>query len=91
MSIFSSAQYVTLQNYFWHPRLVIYFFPTPPIKLKLGLQIGGRPLIAAHLDQSNYLANQQQMLGFVVLFTSLSKLCKKHWVKTILQSQTSMF
>ncbi len=30
------AQYVTLQKYFWHPRLVNYFFsPIPPIKLKL--------------------------------------------------------
>jgi hypothetical protein len=34
--------------------LVIYFFPTPPIKLKLGLQI------ATHMYQSNYLANQKQ-------------------------------
>jgi hypothetical protein len=40
--------------------LVIYCFPTPPRKLKLGLQIGGRLLIAIHLDQSNYLANQKQ-------------------------------
>jgi hypothetical protein len=36
------------------------------MKLKLGLHIGGRLLIATHLDQSNYLANQQQVLGFVV-------------------------
>jgi hypothetical protein len=36
------------------------FFPTPPIKLKLGFQIGGRLLIATHLDQSNYLANDRQ-------------------------------
>jgi hypothetical protein len=36
------------------------FFPTPPIKLKLGLQVNGRLLIATHLDQSNYLANQKQ-------------------------------
>jgi hypothetical protein len=28
-------------EYFSHPSLVIYFFPTPPIKLKLGLQTGG--------------------------------------------------
>jgi hypothetical protein len=27
---------------FSHPSLIIYFIPTPPIKLKLGLQIGGR-------------------------------------------------
>jgi hypothetical protein len=38
------------------------FFPTPPIKLELELQIGGRRrlLIANHLDQSNYLPNQKQ-------------------------------
>ncbi len=40
--------------------LVTYFFPTTPIKLKLGLQICGRLLIATHLDQSNYLDNQKQ-------------------------------
>jgi hypothetical protein len=51
---------VTLQKSFSHPSLVIYLFPTPPIKLKL--KIGGRLLIATHLDQSYYLANQQQKL-----------------------------
>jgi hypothetical protein len=30
------SQYVTLPNYLAHPSLVIYFFPTPCIKLKLG-------------------------------------------------------
>jgi hypothetical protein len=55
----SSSQYVTRQKYFSHPSLVIYCLPTPHIKLKLQLQIGGRLLIATHLDQSNYLANQQ--------------------------------
>jgi hypothetical protein len=40
--------------------LVTYCFPTLPIKLKLGLQIGGRLLMATHLDQWNYLANQKQ-------------------------------
>jgi hypothetical protein len=54
----------------------LLFFPTPCIKLKLGLQIGGRLLIATHLDQSNYLTNQQQVLVLAVPFTSLSKLCK---------------
>jgi hypothetical protein len=34
-SISSSAQYVTLQKCFSHPSSVIYFFGTPPIKLKL--------------------------------------------------------
>jgi hypothetical protein len=49
-SISSSAQYVTmeflfafiiLQKYVSHPSLDIYFLPTPPIKPKLLLQIGG--------------------------------------------------
>ncbi len=34
-----------LQIFLSHPSLVIYFFPTPSIKLKLGQQIGGRLLI----------------------------------------------
>ncbi len=37
-----------------------------PLKVKLGLQIGQKQLIATHLDQSNYLANQQHLLGFVL-------------------------
>ncbi len=70
--LYSDAQYVTLQKYFSHPSLVIYFFPIPPIKLKLGLQIGGKLLVATQLDQSNYVGNQQQVLGFAVTFASLS-------------------
>jgi hypothetical protein len=58
-NISSGAQYVTLQKYFSHPGLVIYFFATPPIKLKLGRQIGGGLLIANHLDQSLWWANQK--------------------------------
>jgi hypothetical protein len=37
----NGAQYVTLQKYFLSPSLIIYFFATPPMKLKLRLQIGG--------------------------------------------------
>jgi hypothetical protein len=40
-TISSGAQYTTLQKYFSHPSLVIYFFATPPIKLKLDQQING--------------------------------------------------
>jgi hypothetical protein len=57
----SGAQYVTMQKCFSHPSLIIYFFLTPPIKIKLGVQIGGRLLIETHLDQSNTLANKQQV------------------------------
>ncbi len=41
LSIYSSSQYMTLQNYYSHPLLVIYFLPTPPSKLKLRLQMVG--------------------------------------------------
>jgi hypothetical protein len=76
-SISSGAQYVTLQKYLSYLSLVIYSFPTPPIKPELGLQIGGRLLMAIQLDQSNYLAyQQQQVLGIAVSFTSISILCK---------------
>jgi hypothetical protein len=52
---------VTLPKYFSHPSLVIYFFATPPIKVKTGPQIcGGYLLIANHLDQSLCLTNQKQ-------------------------------
>jgi hypothetical protein len=33
---------------------------------------GERIQVATHLDQSNHIANEQQMLGFVVHFASLS-------------------
>ncbi len=72
----TAAQCMTLEKYLLHPRLVIYFSPTPLIKLKLGLQTGGRLLIATPLDQSNYLANQQQVLVSAVPFPRISTLWK---------------
>jgi hypothetical protein len=58
--ISSGAQFVTLKIYFWHPSFgCLQIFPKIPIKLTL--KMGGRVLIATHLDQSNYLANQQQV------------------------------
>jgi hypothetical protein len=60
VSISTNAQYVTRQKYFSHPSLGYNFFPTLPIKLKLGLKVAGTLQIATHLDQSNYLANQKQ-------------------------------
>jgi hypothetical protein len=59
-----------------HPNLVIYLFPTPPIKQKLGLQIDVRRKIATYLDQSNYVTNQEQVLGFAVQ-SSASSNCAK--------------
>jgi len=58
-SISSGAQYVTLQKYFSHPSFVMFFFGTPPIKLKLERQIRGGLLIANHMDQSVRWANQR--------------------------------
>jgi hypothetical protein len=54
----TSVQYVTLLKYISHPSLVIYSFATPPIKLKLGQEIGGELLRAKHLHQSLQWANQ---------------------------------
>jgi len=58
-SISSGAQYVILWKYCSHPSLVMYSFATPPIKPKLGQQIGGGLLIANHLDESLWWANQK--------------------------------
>jgi len=44
----------------------IQYFSTSAIKLKLGTAKGRRLLIATKLDQPNHLANQQQVLGYVV-------------------------
>jgi hypothetical protein len=81
---------VTRQKYFSHPSVVIFSFPIPHIKHTLQLQIGGRLLIATHLEQSNYLPNQQQVLGFAVPRTNLSKLSKHVGPKPFLLSQTGM-
>jgi hypothetical protein len=58
--ISSGAQFVTLKIYLWHPSFgCSQFFSKIPIKL--ALKMGGRVLIATHPDQSNYLANQEQV------------------------------
>jgi hypothetical protein len=75
-SLSSSAQYVTLQKYFSHPSSSCLLGKTKPIKLILRLQIGGRLPIATYLDQLNYVANEHQVLGLALSFTSVSKLCK---------------
>jgi len=62
--ISSSAQYVTLRKYISHPSLVMYCFATPPIKLKWGQQIGGG-LIANHLEQSLWWANQKHWAAVI--------------------------
>ncbi len=86
----SGAQYVTMQKCFSHPSLIVYVFLTPPIKIKLGLQIGGRLLIETHLDQSNTLANKQQVCQALLCLSPASANSAKCWAKTILLSQTGM-
>ncbi len=104
-NISSGGLYLTMQKYFSHPSLVIYFFPTPPIKLKLGLQIGGGLLIANYLNHLLWLGNQsreqesdhisytphRQVLDFVVHFTSLSKLCKNDGPKPFCWAKPACF
>jgi hypothetical protein len=75
-SIFSGAQYVTLQKYFSHPSLVIYFFPTSPIRLKLGLQTGGRLLIATPPGPIKLSSQSIAGVRLCCAFYQLSKLCK---------------
>jgi hypothetical protein len=53
--------------------LIIYFFPTPPIKLKHGLQIGERLLIINHIDKSNYLANWKSKEQSIIWFDCVYK------------------
>jgi hypothetical protein len=76
----SGAQYVALQKYFSHPSLFISFFSNATHKTKTGTANRWET------TNSNYLGNEQLVLGFAVPFTSLSILCK-----TSLLSQTTMF
>jgi hypothetical protein len=92
----NGAQYVTLQIYFSHPSLVIYFFPITPVQIELALNRSGRPLIANHLNQTDWLANQKQgpAVRLYSLHSSLGVVCcalyhvqktmQKCWAKTIL-------
>jgi hypothetical protein len=50
----------TVQKYFSHPSLIIYFFCHPTHGSKVGLQIGERLITAIYLDQSLWLTNQKQ-------------------------------
>ncbi len=75
-SISSGAQYVALDKYFSHPSLVIYFFATPPIILKLGQQISTNsnppgPIIM--IDQSETLISSE--IVFIALFSAGAQRC----------------
>jgi hypothetical protein len=99
-SISSGAQYVTQDRYCSHPSLVIYFFATPPLKLKQ--QIGEGQLIANHLDQSLWSPLSTSQIIFITLFlagakawsvpfTSQRQIGQLCWAKTNFLSQTGIF
>jgi hypothetical protein len=56
--------------YFFSSKFSCLLFLNPIHRTKAGTANTGRPLIATHLDQPNYLGNQQQVLLFAVPFTS---------------------
>jgi hypothetical protein len=62
------------EKIFLTSKFYLLTFSNPPISLKMGLQMGGRLLIATHLDQSNYLANQKQGVVNKYDFTVFIKL-----------------
>jgi hypothetical protein len=62
----------TVQKHFFHRSLVIYLiFGTPPIKLKLRLQTGGRLLIASHLDQLIMIGQSESGSSGLIRFTTV--------------------
>jgi hypothetical protein len=76
--------------------LGIYLLPTLSIQLK-GLQIGGRLLVATHLDESNYLANQKQgavnkydLILFIRLFQGSSRAPKGPGTCAFFQNHSSL-
>jgi hypothetical protein len=72
------------------PRYLL--FSNPAHKTKTGTASRWETTNSNPARQSNYLANQQEVFGFAVPFTSFRKLTlQKFWAKTILLSQTGMF
>jgi len=57
--------------------LVIYFFATSALKVKLGVQTRARQLIANHLDESLWLTNQKtrEQQSHHIYYTLLSRRC----------------
>jgi hypothetical protein len=92
-SISSGAQSVTLRKYLSYLSLVTYSFPILPIKPELGLQIGGRLLMAIQLDQSNYPSlSTAAGVRHCCAFYQHQHPVQECWVaKPILQSQTDRF
>jgi hypothetical protein len=66
--------------YFSHPSLVIYFFATPAIKLKLGQQIGGTLLIANKppgpiIMMSQSETQKSSQIIFIMIFSGGAQPC----------------
>ncbi len=82
-----------LKKYFSHPSLVIYSFATPPIKVKLGQQIGGgtmnsKPLAPIiMMGQSKILSSSQ--IPFITLFSpSVAVPCTSHTASKLVITPT---
>jgi hypothetical protein len=74
-SICRCAPYVTLQKYFSHPSLVIYFFAMQPIKPKLG---NSKPFgLIIMMGQSETLSSDSQIL-FITLFSGVDTIPLLH-------------
>jgi hypothetical protein len=76
------------ENSFHIQVLVVYSFATPPIKEKLEEQIGGRLLIANHVDQSLWWANQKQWAA--VRFYLLHSFLQVHRVAAPFASHSNL-
>jgi hypothetical protein len=64
---------VALHQYVSHARLVVLLFLNLSHNIETGTAKAGKLLIATHdLDQSNNLANQQQVLDLAVPYADLS-------------------
>jgi hypothetical protein len=80
-----------------HPSLVIYFFTTLKKKLKVGLQMGGRVLIANHQKEGAAVRSYlllSSLAGarlFAVPFTSLSKQLKSAGPKAFCLAKLACF
>ncbi len=101
-SISSDAQYVTLGKYFSHPSLVLYSLATPPLKVKLGEQIGGGLINSKPLGpiimMGQWKALSSNWIIFITLFSGGAQRCCPFYqprqsaqycgAKTIFLSQT---
>ncbi len=105
MSISSSGQYLTLQKYFSHPSFNYFLFFNPTHKTKTGTanrwettkkttwtNYYDSPIRnREHQSDHIYYTLLRQVLGFVVPFTSISKLCKNAGPKPFCWTKLACF